>query len=281
MSTPLARRAADDVWSVCRNACPGTAARWVAGLAVRLPECVRSRSLSPADRAWARAGGSFRAPGHSVISLPPAYSRGAREMYCRNVYFRTGLTMPTTGWVVDLGANVGLFSVWAAVAGARVVAVEAQAGFAPLIQSLAQHNGVADQVHVEIALASGAVASGATVGAVADDRRWAATSHGTATRPRDVSMRELLARYQIDRINFLKVDIEGGEFALLADGEDLGWLAAVDQMALEIHPDHGDIAGLTRRLQQAGFDVDARDNDGNKATTLSAQVDYAYCRRPR
>ena len=40
-------------------------------------------------------------------------------MYCRNVYLRTGLTMPATGWVIDLGANRGLFSVWAAVTGAQ------------------------------------------------------------------------------------------------------------------------------------------------------------------
>jgi hypothetical protein len=34
-------------------------------------------------------------------------------MYCRNVYLRTGLVMPNEGWVLDLGANCGLFSAWA------------------------------------------------------------------------------------------------------------------------------------------------------------------------
>jgi len=104
-----------------------------------------------------------------VIALPPAYTAGAREMYCRNVYLRTGLVIPRTGWVVDLGANRGLFSVWAALAGAQVVAVEAQQGFGPEIRCLAAHNGVGDRVHVEIALAGGTVRAGATAGVVADD----------------------------------------------------------------------------------------------------------------
>jgi predicted RNA methylase len=101
-------------------------------------------------------------------------------MYCRNVYLRTGLTMPTTRWVVDLDANSGLFSVWAAVTGARVIAVEAQEGFAPLVRALAKHNGVAEALYVEIAMAGGEHLGG-TVGIVADDLRWSATSQGALT----------------------------------------------------------------------------------------------------
>src|ERR1035438_8951527 len=164
MDVQLARRAVGDVRSVCRSASPGAATRWVTALAAHLPECSRSRSLSPADRAWARAGARFRTPSGAVVSLPAAYTAGAREMYCRNVYLRTGLRMPAEGWVVDLGANRGLFTVWAAVNGAQVVAVEAQQGFAGEIRGLAEHNGVADRVHVEIALAGGVASPGGTAG---------------------------------------------------------------------------------------------------------------------
>src|SRR3984885_2444616 len=117
MDAQLARRVAGDVRSVCRTASPSAATRWVAALATHLPECSRLRSLSPADRTWARAGARFRTPSGAVVSLPAAYTAGAREMYCRNVYLRTGLRMPAGGWVVDLGANHRLFRVWAAVTG--------------------------------------------------------------------------------------------------------------------------------------------------------------------
>jgi len=122
--------------------------------------------------------------------------------------------MPTDGWVVDLGANTGLFSIWAALTCAQVIAVEAQRGFAAEIRDLASHNGVAELVHVEIAMASGATSSGAAVGVVADDRRWAATSHGAPMRTDDISVPQLMSAFQIDRIGLLKVDIEGGEFAV-------------------------------------------------------------------
>jgi FkbM family methyltransferase len=278
MDVQLARRAVGDVRSVCRSASPGAATRWVAALAAHLPECSRSRSLSPADRTWARSGARFRTPSGAVVSLPAGYTAGAREMYCRNVYLRTGLRMPAGGWVVDLGANSGLFTVWAAVNGAQVVAVEAQQGFAGEIRGLAEHNGVADRVHVEIALAGGVASPGGTVGVVADDVRWAATSHGAPARPADVSVPQLMSAYRIERVGLLKVDIEGGEFAVLADG-DLGWLQGVDQLALEVHPGFGDRAALVARLRGQGFTVDLRDNGGGRVAATSDHLDYVYGRR--
>jgi FkbM family methyltransferase len=228
---------------------------------------------------WARGGARFRTPSGAVVSLPADYTAGAREMYCRNVYLRTGLRMPDRGWVVDLGANRGLFSVWAAVNGAQVVAVEAQQGFGPLIAALAQHNGVMERVHIEIATASGVATSGAAVGVIADDLRWASASHGSLLRPADASMRQLMAHYRIDRVGLLKVDIEGGEFAVLSAAEDLQWLARVDQVVLEVHPDHGDPAVLVEQFRRHGFTVALRDNDGAPVAATSDHLAYAYCGR--
>ena len=253
MEPRASRRALADLRAVCSSASPTAAARWVTSLVTHLPECVRARSLSPADRAWARSGASFTTPSGAIVSLPAPFSLGAREMYCRNVYLRTGLTMPASGWVIDLGANCGLFSVWAAVTGAQVIAVEAQQGFDPLIRELADHNGVSQRVNVEIALASGVLMSGATVGVVADDRRWSTTSHGAPTRPNDVSIPQLMAKYNVDRIRLLKIDVEGGEFAVLAADDDLSWLADVDQLVMEIHHGFGDVPSLIDRLRSYDF----------------------------
>jgi FkbM family methyltransferase len=279
MKTSAARRALSDVMAVSRCALPWSALQWTTSLVTHLPECIRSGSLASADRRWANAGASFRTAPGAVVSLPAAYTAGAREMYCRNVYLRSGLKMPTDGWVVDLGANRGLFSVWAALTGAHVVAVEAQQGFAMEICALAEHNRVADQVHVEIALASGLTLSGARVGVMADDHRWATTSHGAPSRPVDVSVPQLMSRYEIDRIGLLKADIEGGEFAVFGAQEDLSWLASVDQLVLEVHRDHGDASSLIDRLRMQGFTIDMRDNDGNRVPADSAHLDYAYCQR--
>jgi FkbM family methyltransferase len=272
-------RAAGDVLSVCGTACPADAARWITSLVAHLPACARTGSLSPADTAWDRHGARFRTCTGAMVSLPAPFTAGAREMYCRNVYLRTGLTMPASGWVIDLGANRGLFSTWAAITGAQTVAVEAQQGFAPMITELAAHNGVTGRVHVETAMASGVLVSGTAVGVLADDVRWATSSHGLGARPADVSVPDLMSNYGITHVDLLKVDIEGGEFALFGGGEDLHWLNQVDQIVLEVHTSHGDAVAMMRRLQEAGFRVDLRDNDGRPTADTSPQLAYAYCSR--
>ena len=279
MRPQIISRAAKDVLSVCGTARPADAARWITSLAVHLPVCARTGSLSAADSAWARHGARFRTCTGAVVSLPAAYTAGAREMYCQNVYLRTGLTMPDSGWVIDLGANRGLFSTWAAMTGAQTVAVEAQQGFAPLIAELAAHNGVTGRVHVETATASGVLMSGAAVGVMADDVRWVTSSHRLGTRPADVSVPGLMSRYAIGYVDLLKVDIEGGEFALFGGGEDLHWLDQVGQIVLEVHTSHGDAVAMVRRLQGAGFRVDLCDNDGKSTADTSPQLAYAYCSR--
>jgi len=275
----MSRRAVADILSVCRHARPASAARWLTSFAAHMTECQSTQSLVPADRIWVRTGARFQPPGGPVISLPGAYTAGAREMYCRNVYLRTGFVMPRTGWVLDLGANRGLFSVWAALAGAQAVAVEAQQGFEPEIRRLAAHNGVSDRVHVQIAIAGGTVTAGANAGALADDEVWAATSHGAPQRPAGMSVPQLMSAYQIDRIGLLKVDIEGGEFAVFGSGEDLRWLDQVEQVVLEVHPGFSDAAALIGRFRQRGFAVDLRDNEGAPVSASSGRLDYAYCRR--
>jgi FkbM family methyltransferase len=275
----LARRALGDVLAVCSHARPISAARWTAALATHLSECMRCASLRPADRSWVEAGARFRTSTGAIVSLPGSYSSGAREMYCRNVYLRSGLRMPTSGWVIDLGANQGLFSVWAALTGAQVTAVEAQHGFAAEICRLAEHNGVTDRVNVEVAMAGGVAMSGAAVGDLADDQVWSGASHAASVRPPDVSIPQLMSTYRIDRVGLMKMDIEGGEFAVFAPGEDLRWLARVDQLVLEVHHGHGDVPGLLKLLRDSGFVIDLRENNGGVAPQGSDQLNYAYCHR--
>jgi FkbM family methyltransferase len=200
-------------------------------------------------------------------------------MYCRNVYLRTGLVMPSDGWVLDLGANCGLFSVWAAATGAQVVAVEAQQGFSSLISRLATYNGVSERVHVVNAFASGTKVSGKTVGSLADDAHWVGASHSTGDRPTDISVADIISSYHIDRVGLIKMDIEGGEFAVLAQDENLSWLEIVEQITLEVHSNFGDVPSLVRLLSSHGFLISSHDNDGIQVRPESPTVNYVYCAR--
>lgn len=277
------RRLWTDTASVLRVARPASALRWLARLATGSPTVVRSRSLVTADRAWVRPGAAFRTPGGRTIYLPGEHTAGAREMYCRNVYLRTGLQIPADGWVVDLGANAGLFTLLAAVEGARVVAVEAQQGFAPEITRLLAVNRIdPTRVRIEVALATSAAAGVALVGALADEARWRSASHAAADRPPHRSVPQLLARHRIDRIGLLKMDIEGSEFSLLHPDSDAGWLSQVDQLAMEVHPPFGDVAGLAALLVRHGFQVTATDNDGRAVPAAAPTAAYLYAtQRPQ
>jgi hypothetical protein len=95
------------------------------------------------------------------------------------------------------------------------------------------------------AFASGARVSGATVGALADDARWSEASHSIGDRPAEVSVPDMIRAHKIDRLGLLKLDIEGAEFAVLAEDEDLSWLDMVEQMTLEVHPSFGDVPALS------------------------------------
>ena len=274
-----ATRLIREMLAVFRYATTRSALTWFFALLRSLPAVLRDQSLRTADAGWYRRGAGFRTPSGVRVTLPGPYTPGAREMYCRNVYLRTGLSMPTTGWVLDLGANRGLFSVWAACSGAQAVAVEAQQEYAHEIVALARANGVDDRVHVETALAAGDVQTAPQVGVLADDARWESASHSRGSRPPSVSLDSLMQKYDIHRVAMLKVDIEGGEFSVFNQEDDLSWLASVDQIALEVHPDFGDVGPLVELLDRHGFLVELHDNEGRSVTAQDNTVNYAYASR--
>ena len=145
-----------------------------------------------------------------------------RELYARNVYLRhhdTGVIGPGDT-VVDLGCNNGLFTLLAAKHGARVIAVDAQSGFSgpyrPSLQPTASSMG-ASFVSALIGGDRG----------LFRDRAVLTTGSHYADTPTERTMDDLLA--DVDRVAFLKVDVEGSEFAIFAGA--LPWLSKVDALA--------------------------------------------------
>ena len=142
--------------------------------------------------------------------------------------------------------NTGVFSVAAAVAATsgRVIAVEAQGAYAEIIRHNAETNSVGNRVVVHHAV-------------VGPDTGWFARTHAIhgshyTTPPRTLTMPELLAENHLDQIDFLKVDIEGSEFALF--GEDLdAWLPRVRRIAMEVHGDSGKPDDLRDLLVRSGY----------------------------
>ena len=162
--------------------------------------------------------------------------------------------------IVDTGANIGFFTCWAASRNPRatVVAVE------PSPQNFRR---LTEHVHLNrldervIALS---VALDAAAGTVWLAERAAASQMRHVTQPGTagaaetpaVSFTELLARVPHDRIDFLKMDIEGSEYAVLMSGSS-DQFQRIRRMTIEYHmppPGSGySKEGLIRHLSACGF----------------------------
>ncbi|OHV20141.1 methyltransferase FkbM [Parafrankia soli] len=250
---------------------PYAALRFAAAVATNIRAVVSTGTLTAADEAMAGREWTFRPLDGVKITLPGTAFGGAREMYCRGVYFALPGYAPAAGEVVvDLGANQGLFSVLAARAGADVIAVEAQRGFAALLARHARANDVSHRIQLVHAL----VGSGSGVLSDPAARRTATHWDGEVE---DLRLTDVLERGGVDHVDLLKMDIEGSEFALFGDP---GWLAAVDRIVMEVHPPFGSPAALKAILDRHGFDATLLDNASRVCTDLGeARSGYLYAHR--
>jgi len=268
----LATELASDLRGIAAVAGLTAAARFAAAVAAHAPAVARTHQLDAADRAMVGRDWTFRPQSGVRIRLPGSAFGGARKMYCRRVYTaRPGFAPARGESVVDLGANQGLFSVLAASAGAsRVLAVDAQRRFAPMLAGHAAANGVADRIELVHAL----VGARSGVLAAAGHRHAASRWGEEVPTPR---LADLLDRHGLRQVDLMRIDIEGSEFALL---NEPGWLDRVGRIVMEVHPEHGHPAALQHVLAEHGFTSLLLDDCLAPTPTLAhASLGYLYARR--
>jgi len=179
------------------------------------------------------------------ILLDGVFFSGAREIYCRRVYFALpGFDIRVGDIVMDLGANIGLFTTMAAVCGARVVAIEAQSGFHSIIEDNLRRNNCSERAQLELALVGGGTGILSSPQSRSNATHW-------GDEPRAATIRSLIQKHSLDRIDLLKIDIEGSEFDLFSG--DLDWLKYVDRITMEVHTGFGDVHEIQDTLEVAGF----------------------------
>jgi FkbM family methyltransferase len=234
---------------------------YLSKLVICTPEILRTRTLISANRRMRGHRCKFKAGGGAVVVLDGAFFGIAKEVYCREVYFALpGFEVNAGDCVVDLGSQCGTFTALAAARGARVVAVEAQSGFIPVIESNLRANHCLDRVAVEWGLV------GANTGLFSDPARRKAASHYQREAP-VLALPEIIKKYGLRQIDLLKVDIEGSEFDLFRG--DLSWLSIVKRIAMEVHLDCGEAGELASALEKAGFEVWLVDNDQRVVNALT------------
>ena len=237
--------------------------RYLFAILQSLPEVVSKRSLGAADRLLANGVGRFE---FSIEGHPVAFANRdfglVRELWGQRIYFRApGFCISMNDRVVDLGANVGIFSVGAAAIGAEVLAVEPQAELAVTLGANLNDAGLASRV----ILLRGFVGASECL-------RELGIETGS-----QINLEECFDTLGWQTVDFLKADIEGGEFALFSGSPP--WLGRVRRIALEVHPEYGDVNALRRNLQSAGFAVKFRDKAFRQVEHIVEPVGFCYAWR--
>jgi FkbM family methyltransferase len=170
-----------------------------------------------------------------------------REVWLGETY-RLPAALASVETIVDLGANIGLTSVYLAqhYGARRLIAVEPVPSNAALLrQNLELNNVAGDVIEAVIGAVDGVAhfhdASHSNLGYVADEGRDV----------RSVSMKTVLDQLGTAEIDILKVDIEGGEQGLLTG--ERSWLRHVRSLMIEFHPPLVDSKRLAAVIESEGF----------------------------
>lgn len=208
-----------------------TAIKWIFNLFFYFKDILKKRNLEPADikmgngpiRVW-RGKVKANLSGHQIFS-------GIREIWVRDCYlFRNILKFNDNGLVVDLGANIGVFSQLALASNKtnRVIALEPNKMLInDLINSVKNNNW---QGRIKTL--------NNFIGKETEIQKSASLTENYR-QAKYIDELEFIESNKIDIIDFLKIDIEGSEFSLL--NKRNGLLARANQLAIEIHTNGGDV----------------------------------------
>lgn len=162
-------------------------------------------------------------------------------------------------WIIDAGANIGCSAVYFArkYPDARIVCIEAdQANYEVLKLNCSSIPNIVC-IHAALWPADGQVeihnaGDGAWALRAQDLATDADPAVGTRQVVEAITLRSLMKRFSIDEIDILKIDIEGGEREVLADGPSI--LKDVNVLAVECHDRWA--PGCTRNVMHATSEFD-------------------------
>ncbi|MDG6908430.1 MAG: FkbM family methyltransferase [Nitrososphaerota archaeon] len=195
--------------------------------------------------------------GRNII-FPHPDARFIDEIVVEGCYtLSPGFQIGPNDTVVDLGANIGIFSILAGIraTNGRVIALEPEEQNYQFLCENVRSNSLRNVEPYRLAISS---ADGLLDLYMANpgNNTILLDHFGRSTkrsqRVEAISMKSLIARFQLNEINFLKMDVEGSEFQIFRENR---WLEQVQRIAMEVHPDVGDPSMIRRKLEEKNFSV--------------------------
>jgi FkbM family methyltransferase len=170
----------------------------------------------------------------------------------REVWFDEAYRLPfddPSGTLLDLGANIGLTSVWLAkrYSFSRVIAVEPDPNNASLVRRNLELNGIKGEV---LEAAIGPCEGIAKFESNQSSNLGRLSENGVPVAMTTVGA--ILEKSACSRLGLVKIDIEGGERQLFDGPTD--WLASADAIIAEFHPALVDCSGIVEVISSRGFD---------------------------
>jgi len=215
-------------------------------------ELARSARRKP-THAVLRDGTSFEAPPDVNVL------RVVTPVFHKHVYTPRGFELQSDDVVVDVGANIGAFAVFAAQrTRGRVLAVEPHPANAAALRKNLAANGAAQAEVAECAVADAAGTLPLFLGRHGTTHQLHAVGkdagEGESIDVRVTTLMELLAEHRISRVDFLKLDCEGAE-GLVLPSLPRELVASIRAIALEFHDDASPLPhdALGRLLSERGF----------------------------
>ena len=195
------------------------------------------------------------------------------EVFGRDEYLHAGVPWQEVEFVLDLGGHVGSFTLWAAARSrARFFTLEPNPAVFELLVRNVEAAGLGGRVQLRRA------AVGADPG-----RRWleldpdsaasrlrAAPAAGAGVEVEAITLGQALSDCTFPRVDVVKMDIEGAEYAALA-GAGTEVLRAASHWIVECHPgDDGDASSVAGLFRLAGLRATvAQKPDGLALVTAS------------
>lgn len=236
---------------------------------------VRRRIRGGCNRLDLRSGESLASPvDEQLLTM-------FEEVWVDERYSPPGWRLPPGGLVIDIGANVGVFSLWAVRrAGARrVIAFEPTPSTVEALRANLAHNRLGEvSVSQQAVGANRGAASLYARGPGAMNTMFPIDVFGSRFKDLGlvdvVTLDDVFERFDVDRCDLLKLDCEGAEYDILS-GASAATLAKIQAVVAEYHigMNDGTPDRLRDSLEAAGFEVtvyDMVDAEGGHLHALRA-----------
>lgn len=185
------------------------------------------------------------------------------EVYHLHLYDIPWLPIRPGDLVIDIGANHGFYSLYAAQLGATVLAFEPQNDTFELLQANIRRNGLQDQIRA-FPCAVGArrgtttlsVSANLAGGMSTTSPRFRQNSGIAVIEEYEVpvlSLAEVIEEHAPGPIRLIKLDCEGSELEILSALPAAAW-QRIDGLACELHPEAYDPAALFHCIHRAPVD---------------------------